>query len=180
MLPGTLTPSIKVSSSSRRKVPHAGGYSLRDSLRTYRRHARRWLRNQETPRPVTVCLVPIPFPLNTLSQDDPDSQTISLAAEATPHVTKEKLRSKGKERYPGHRGNTGTRRQGPSPPRHGSLEHRGALCLAEWEGPLSQMLGEKLCSQVLPEVQFQPHLLKDHFPTLAACLWVGGSLHPAD
>lgn len=38
MLPGTLTPSIKVSSSSRRKVPHAGGYSLSDSLRTYRSH----------------------------------------------------------------------------------------------------------------------------------------------
>lgn len=45
MLPGTLTPSIKVSSSSRRNVPHAGGYSLSDSLRTYRNHAGR---QQET------------------------------------------------------------------------------------------------------------------------------------
>lgn len=41
MLPGTLTPSIRVSSSSRRKVPHAGGYSLSDSLRTYGSHAGR-------------------------------------------------------------------------------------------------------------------------------------------
>ena len=41
VLPGTRTPSIKVSSSSRRKVPQAGGYSLRDSLRTCRSHTGR-------------------------------------------------------------------------------------------------------------------------------------------
>lgn len=35
VLPGTRTPSISVSSSSRRKVPQAGGYSLSDSLRTW-------------------------------------------------------------------------------------------------------------------------------------------------
>lgn len=49
VFPGTLTPSIRVSSSSRRKVPHAGGYSLRDSLRTYRGHARKECRNPRDP-----------------------------------------------------------------------------------------------------------------------------------
>lgn len=49
VLPGTLTPSIKVSSSSRRKVPHAGGYSLSDSLRTCRATCRGSERNGETP-----------------------------------------------------------------------------------------------------------------------------------
>lgn len=89
MLPGTLTPSIKVSSSSRRKVPHAGGYSLRDSLRTYRRHEREGgMGNQDGPRPVAVCTVPLPFPLNTLSQGSPGSQNISLTMESIPHVTK--------------------------------------------------------------------------------------------
>ena len=52
VLPGTRTPSIKVSSSSRRKVPHAGGYSLSDSLRTYRSHVGRRGETSETPQNV--------------------------------------------------------------------------------------------------------------------------------
>lgn len=40
VLLGTRTPSIRVSSSSRRKVPQAGGYSRSDSLRTCKSHGR--------------------------------------------------------------------------------------------------------------------------------------------
>lgn len=65
MLPGTLTPSIKVSSSSRRKVPHAGGYSLRDSLRTYGRHVRGRRSSGDPRQEGAVRSVPIPFLLST-------------------------------------------------------------------------------------------------------------------
>lgn len=130
MLPGTLTPSIKVSSSSRRKVPHAGGYSLSDSLRTYRSHVGR--QGEKSGDPPRTCPTPIFAPTHS-AECAPTSRTGSqtptkLASSScpTPPITEgETEAQKEKRTVQTHHGRAGPGPRAPSEPGH--YHPRGAL-----------------------------------------------------